>query len=505
MQYRALWPSGSSRRAWVWLAVAAAAVAGCELETHEPRQVEPSTLALRLPSEYGALTRPAVDFNHGRHVQTLTDAPCTECHGASTDGKLVFAYGAVQGVVGRDALMDQYHAACTGCHQRRAEQQLETGPVTCGECHVRQAPATSLRAPLRFDASLHARHVQAEQDACERCHHVLDEASGKLVYRKNTESACRDCHGDIATGNVRSLEDAAHGACVNCHLTKLEQGKPAGPTDCVGCHDPARQQAIEKLAEVPRLQRGQPDHTWVRPAAQDVNLVAFDHRAHEAVAESCSSCHHDTIASCTDCHTQVGDSRGAGVTLERAHHLASSRHACVGCHAAETAKPACAGCHGGLPRPPAEGSCRVCHAGPLASPGALAMPAPALPEPAVPPLPDYSPNFPETVVLDRLSGVYGPSELPHGKIVTALRRLTADSRLAARFHRDTGVFCSGCHHHGQQDSRPTECGSCHGSSSLPTEDKPDLQVAYHRQCIGCHQRMGIDAVGCTDCHAESAK
>ena len=34
------------------------------------------------------------------------------------------------------------------------------------------------------------------------------------------------------------------------------------------------------------------------------------------------------------------------------------------------------------------------------------------------------------------------------------------------------------------------CASCHGRTADATRDKPALKEAYHRQCIGCHERNG---------------
>ena len=46
---------------------------------------------------------------------------------------------------------------------------------------------------------------------------------------------------------------------------------------------------------------------------------------------------------------------------------------------------------------------------------------------------------------------------------------------------------------------PPPCASCHGDDNAAISDRPSLKVAYHRQCVSCHQRLELK-VGCTDCH-----
>jgi len=92
--------------------------------------------------------------------------------------------------------------------------------------------------------------------------------------------------------------------------------------------------------------------------------------------------------------------------------------------------------------------------------------------------------------------------MPHLKILARLDAPIRASRLARQFHGTVEAMCAGCHHHSPAGERPPRCAACHGPTAAATMDKPGLKVAYHRQCIGCHQRMGIDKQGCTDCHAE---
>jgi len=61
--------------------------------------------------------------------------------------------------------------------------------------------------------------------------------------------------------------------------------------------------------------------------------------------------------------------------------------------------------------------------------------------------------------------------------------------------------CAGCHHY--NTAGPIlPCTDCH-SVERKREDlsKPDLQAAYHRQCINCHKEWS-HSTNCTSCHLE---
>ncbi len=354
---------------------------------------------------------------------------------------------------------------------------------------------------MGFDYSLHARHATALEDKCETCHHVWDEAAEKLKYEKGKEEGCRACHGAEDDGRKLSLANASHRGCVSCHFERAATELEAGPVLCVGCHDQEHQQAYEVLAEVPRLLRGQADTSWVTAEGSKSPSVAFDHKGHEPRTTFCSDCHHSRLQLCDKCHTLTGAADGAGVTTAQSFHLESSSHSCVGCHAAFAAeRKQCAGCHSTLTAVPADRACAVCHKGPPAGTAAIETP-PQLGAPSLESLPAFSDDYPETVVIDLLVDHYEASTLPHAKIVGALDAGTRESTLAATFHGDVKTLCSGCHHHTPIEMRPPPCSSCHGATADATSDRPDLKVAYHRQCVGCHVQMGIAKQGCTDCHA----
>lgn len=471
--------------------------------TEPVQELGPAVIMLRLPTELGKLQRPPVQFDHGAHAEALVEDGCQTCH-AVEEEQLTPRYAPVAELEGRSALLDGYHDACMSCHTERTSAGLVSGPVTCGECHVRQrGELVPRRAEMAFDYSLHGRHAQAYPDDCGACHHVLDEATDTLVYREGTEDACGACHFASTEGEVPSEQVAAHTDCVGCHLTRQAAQAVAGPVRCVGCHSAERQAAYAQLVPVPRLKRGQPDRAWVHTEGTRSALVPFDHLGHEPQASSCSGCHHQSLRPCAECHTLTGAPEGDGVTLERAYHEADSMHSCVGCHEDATAVDDCAGCHAAITTSLTERACTVCHRGPAAADVDEAnLPPLEWNEASIEPLPVASDALPETVMIDQLVDEYEGSKLPHYKIVKRLDEIARESKLATRFHGGVDTLCAGCHHHTPVGMRPPRCESCHGVTAAETVDRPDLKTAYHRQCIGCHQEMQIAEQGCTDCHAQ---
>jgi len=92
--------------------------------------------------------RPAVVFNHEKHMDVYPDCiechhvyeynngdkenvwegdeqSCSECHKLKKEDKKM-------------PLMKAFHENCTGCHRKLAKENEKTGPITCGECHIRK-------------------------------------------------------------------------------------------------------------------------------------------------------------------------------------------------------------------------------------------------------------------------------------------------------------------------------------------------------------------------------
>jgi hypothetical protein len=489
-----------------------AATWGCGGKVHdEQRTINAATIELRIPDELGryprefhALERPPVEYDHAIHVKALEKKGCEVCHSSNADGALVPRFMRTADGDDRRGLMELYHDKCTGCHKETKAGGQKAGPVTCGECHVeRPAPASAWRQ-IDYDYSLHYRHVAATKEDCGACHHVYDEEAKKLVYKKNTESACRDCHGERDEGKTLSLRNASHHDCITCHMERARKKQKAGPWLCEGCHGVEKQRAFERLASVPRLKRGQPDRMWLYTPEAGSKSVAFNHELHEPLTDFCSTCHHKTLKACSECHTLTGSTEGNGVTLANAYHEASSEYSCAGCHEIRAEEKECSGCHYDIVRVPSQRTCALCHSGPRATTATPELPPPPVEKVELAQLPAPSDDFPDKVIIDVLAKDYQPVQLPHQKIVMHLDKSVRESKLASWFHKSPETLCAGCHHQSPVGTRPSPCRSCHEKASYPTEDRPGLYPAYHRQCLGCHQKMG-QVQGCTDCHKKASK
>jgi hypothetical protein len=477
-----------------WLTVLLV-IAGCNgAAPDESARLAPGVVLLA-PAELGRLERPAIAFPHDRHTSALAQEGCQACHPSDPKGQLSLRFARVGASPSRSKLVDLYHDKCMSCHTERTARRQTSGPVVCGECHRGDVAQRSARQAPRFDLALHSRHVAAEKQACDKCHHVFDEVARKRVYRKGAEEACAVCHHDSDQGSRPSLQRAAHQQCVLCHLERTRARVKSGPTTCEGCHGGKVASGLERPAVVTRLVRGQRDRLLLAAEGARAGQVSFDHLGHEKSARFCTDCHHHSLASCKTCHTIGGAAaQGGGITLDVAFHRPSSSHSCVGCHRKEAAaRRECAGCHAAQRETLSERSCRTCHQG---SGSPASRPAAALAA-----LPASSEAFPDKVELKLLVAEYGPSTLPHRKIVEQLDAAVRKSRLAAAQHGSTELLCAGCHHHSPVGQRPPPCRSCHGATAVPGKDRPALQAAYHRQCMGCHVAMGLKQ-GCTDCHAK---
>jgi hypothetical protein len=470
--------------------------------------------------QYGTLDRPAVTYLHEKHTQALAkkNKDCSACH--LQDKKYLSTKFKRLKDDSKKVVMDIYHDNCTACHQQTAAGGEKAGPVVCTGCHQEREVASSWKE-IGLDKSLHYRHVKAQENKCEVCHHQYDPAAKKLVYVKGKEDDCRYCHLDQTVDNVISLRLTAHTQCIDCHRKRLAQNQDAGPAFCGGCHDAGLQAKIQKPKEIPRLLRGQPDVTLIQAVKSGgekvdpftrLNVVPFNHLGHETYSSTCRACHHSSMDACGKCHTLQGSKEGKFVNLQTAMHRLNVQASCLGCHDGFQADKRCAGCHASMPRkdPPDLGGCVSCHmpkpgsATPQTEPKAMAA---MLVEARKPVTATYADeDIPETVEIKGLSKQYEPAKLPHRKIVHTLVKNIKDSKLAGYFHRDPGTVCQGCHHNSPVAKKPPACASCHGQ---PFDGrnlfKPGLQAAYHLQCMECHKDMGIEkpvATNCTGCHKE---
>lgn len=460
---------------------------------------------------FGRLNRPAVMFPHDLHTQALAakGKSCETCHIKQENGTYAPLFKRTS-KDDYDTVMSVYHDGCIQCH--KTWDGDKTGPVTCGECHRDNPKYISTWTEIGFDKSLHYRHAEANKEQCELCHHVYDEQQKKLVYKKNEESSCRECHKAEQVDNTISLERAVHYKCFGCHL----ENEGTGPTTCAGCHDKQMQAKIKVVDHPARLFRGQPDYIYLGPNDKEIvhaklPVVNFAHIDHEQYLDKCRTCHHESMKACNECHLlDPGEDAVTMVTLQQAMHDMQSKHSCAGCHAEKKKQTQCAGCHSLMEQGKlTDYACTICHTGP--KPGQLAKMSEAAKtekpvDRKIKKLTFRMKDIPDTVYIKRLSNKYEPAMMPHKMIIRALMANIDQSKIATYFHGEEDVMCRGCHHHTPIGDTPPLCESCH-TRPFNEEDlyKPGLYGAFHRMCLGCHEAMNITQPSdCVGCHAKKA-
>ncbi|MEN8188767.1 MAG: sulfate respiration complex hexadecaheme cytochrome HmcA [Thermodesulfobacteriota bacterium] len=468
-------------------------------------------------TSWGELEKPSVEFPHDAHTEALAieKISCDKCHLKKNES----FFPKFKRLEDKDRVevMNIYHDNCIGCHGEMRLQGKKTGPIECDDCHREQKLYVSSRQPVGFDNSLHYRHVEVHEKKCEQCHHEYDEKTKKLFHAKEKEGTCRYCHKEETQENRLSMRISSHIACINCHLKNQEKNPLNLPVKCSQCHAPSAWQKIKKLDPVPRLERKQPDMVMIKTGDEELdavgknrmNLVPFNHKAHEGYNNTCRVCHHQEMKKCNECHTLGGSDAGKGVNLELAMHKKDTDHSCVGCHAQQYKKNKdCAGCHQFTPATArmSNRSCEVCHI-PLPEGVELNDKTAQLLLDGRPQKPDTyrQEEIPEKIVIDKLSKKYEAVDFPHRKIVNSIVEKMGDNKLAAHFHAEKATVCSGCHHNGPLTKQPSGCASCH-TKAFNDKDmhKPGIVGAYHIQCMECHATMKIDKVGCVDCHKEKS-
>lgn len=476
---------------------------------------------------FGPLERPPVVFLHDKHTEAAArqKKDCLACHPMDKD-RLSPKYQRT-GEVNKQQVMDLYHTQCIACHKSYRQQNEASGPVTCGECHAEDKVVQSIRQPIGLDRSLHYRHVKANEEKCEICHHEYNARTKTLYYAKGQEGACLYCHKEKTEENRISDRLASHTACIGCHRNLLSQQKSAGPVVCGGCHDPRQQALIKIVDDPPRLKRNQPDALLVKTLRPDqitaatperLMAVPFNHQAHEGYVGQCRTCHHAALGSCAGCHTIQGHADGRMVKLAQAMHQQDASMSCVGCHRHKQQRPECYGCHGSIPAQQvwrSETACRVCHV-PLAEPmpataddaRTRALAAQMVATRQQPRSTVAVADIPETVAIEHLKDQFEAVAMPHRKIVLALIDIARDDPMAAVFHPQATTVCQGCHHNSPSSLKPPQCGACHGRTSDALNlTRPGLMAAFHQQCLDCHRRMGIEKPAtreCLACHAKRA-
>ena len=89
--------------------------------------------------DIGKHQRPLVKFDHKLHSENKLD--CSRCHhdfdaylnNRGTEGQTCDSCHKKRAEGDMPSLKEAFHFQCKGCHEA-----MKTGPVACGECHVRK-------------------------------------------------------------------------------------------------------------------------------------------------------------------------------------------------------------------------------------------------------------------------------------------------------------------------------------------------------------------------------
>ena len=474
---------------------------------------------------FGKLKKPKAVFLHDLHTDALEKKhkDCTTCH-MSENGRMSPKFMHLKDI-SREELTKVFCDNCTKCHTEMIAAGEKAGPVKCDECHRERPLIKSSMVEMGFDKSLHYRHLKAQDNHCERCHHEYNEKTQKLFYAKGKEGTCRYCHKKETQFNnkekVISMRLASHFACIDCHQKTRAKKMFAGPVRCAGCHDAKEQLKIEKIPNVPRLKRGQPDNVLIKTGDPKGRIpqmmrVPFDHKAHEEYNDTCRVCHLASLESCVKCHPLAGSADKKVITLETAFHKQGHQSSCTGCHESKEQDKRCSGCHAFMAKDSRKdsASCLRCHmVPPPERTGVLSTSKAADMARMMPRLwketfdPIYHVTVPKTVVIKNLMDRYGPVEYPHRKVYHAIVEKLQGSKLAQYFHYSETTLCLGCHHHSPASGNPPKCENCHGAPFDKNHlGRPGIKASYHQQCLGCHQKMGVTKyISCTSCHKERKK
>lgn len=91
-----------------------------------------------------------------------------------------------------------------------------------------------------------------------------------------------------------------------------------------------------------------------------------------------------------------------------------------------------------------------------------------------------------------------PTKAPDQPVRIMLKNTAGNVLFDHGEHLDYGFKCEDCHHDIEEEGeRPSACGECHMREG---EDGPNRADAFHNQCQGCHDELGLGPVDCSGCH-----
>lgn len=325
------------------------------------------------------------------------------------------------------------------------------------------------RAPVGFDHDRHTKALKQEKEAdCKVCH-ILETKDDRLS--RNEVKVFKFPKFPFNIKDNRSVRNAFHAGCGNCHGEMTAQGKKTGPDIglCGKCH--VRKPAISKVTWgwSPLFNYGRHHkHT----EALEKTGVAKD--------KTCEKCHHvfdekqkklvykkDTANSCRACH-KAKDEKNARSMRKVAHA------ACIGCHMKTAADLAKKGLTDEAKKRVGPFECKGCHG-------------------------EHKTLSPEEILkTPRL--VRGQKDVID--IVTRDPK-TATMKLVPfnhKSHEPRAQFCNTCHHHALE-----KCSGCHTrTADLKKAGGVSFERAFHKSgaiqsCTGCHETVKRTK-NCAGCH-----
>jgi hypothetical protein len=90
------------------------------------------------------------------------------------------------------------------------------------------------KLPVKFSHRVH----EARGVACTKCHHDF-QGRRNVWHEGQPVPKCQSCHGLRPEARRLDVKNGYHRQCKGCHLRLRQQGRPAGPVECQGCHRPA--------------------------------------------------------------------------------------------------------------------------------------------------------------------------------------------------------------------------------------------------------------------------
>jgi hypothetical protein len=110
---------------------------------------QPEDIKINNTETYGKKQRPAVNFPHMKHIESID---CMDCHhDYDENGKNILDESQLaeeknealqcamchmkKRINGTFGLMNAYHKQCIGCHRKMIRNGEKSGPQVCGACH----------------------------------------------------------------------------------------------------------------------------------------------------------------------------------------------------------------------------------------------------------------------------------------------------------------------------------------------------------------------------------